>query len=216
MWNWHRESEIHYIHEIGLGTKLFITFESKVFRHEERETQSFYADCFYIVSSQPNQCAAPVALKVVRPRPGLNVDAPVRTQELDSTGFSQIRKSSAHASGAWRHSHPLVHITIWNFYFDICEWRILPAHEWTPALMLHLTNPCTKRKVLILTKPRGKIYKTKYLRHYSTSFDWVRIIDGNTWTHSEWAYKCFILNRIRSRFSFFSRGIILWIELLWP
>ena len=36
-----------------------------VFRHEERETQSFYADCFYIVSSQPNQRAAPVAHKVV-------------------------------------------------------------------------------------------------------------------------------------------------------
>ena len=27
---------------------------------------------------------------------------------------------------------------------------------------LHLTNPCTKRKVLSLTKPKGKIYKTKY------------------------------------------------------
>ena len=26
----------------------FITFELKVIRHEERETQSFYADCFYI------------------------------------------------------------------------------------------------------------------------------------------------------------------------
>ena len=26
---------------------------------------------------------------------------------------------------------------------------------------VHLTNPCTKRKVLSLTKPKGKIYKTK-------------------------------------------------------
>ena len=26
--------------------------------------------------------------------------------------------------------------------------------------MLHLTNPCAKRKVLSLTKPKGKIYKT--------------------------------------------------------
>ena len=41
----------------------FITFELKVIRHEERETQSFYADCFYIVSSQPNQRAAPIAHK---------------------------------------------------------------------------------------------------------------------------------------------------------
>ena len=32
----------------------FITFELKVFRYEKRETQYFYADCFYIDSSQPN------------------------------------------------------------------------------------------------------------------------------------------------------------------
>ena len=34
--------------------------------------------------------------------------------------------------------------------------------------MLHLTNPCAKRKVLSLTKPKGKIYKTKSLSHYIT------------------------------------------------
>ena len=39
---------------LSSGTKLFITFELKGFWHKERETQSFYADCFYIVSSQPN------------------------------------------------------------------------------------------------------------------------------------------------------------------
>ena len=33
---------------------------------------------------------------------------------------------------------------------------------------LHLTNPCAKRKVLSLTKPKGKIYKTKSLSHYIT------------------------------------------------
>ena len=55
-------------HEIGSRTKLFITFELKVIRHEEGETRSFYADCFYIVSSWPNQRSAPVAHKVVWPR----------------------------------------------------------------------------------------------------------------------------------------------------
>ena len=87
------------------------------------------------------------------------------------TAFSQI---SAHASGAWHHPNTLVSIPIWDFYFDICEWHILSAHAWTPELMLHLTNPCTKRKVLILTKPKGKIYKTKSLRHYIT-LRWVTI-----------------------------------------
>ena len=61
----------------------FITIELKVIRHEERETQSFYTDCFYIVSSQTNQRAAPVAHKVVWPRPSLNVDSLVRRQELN-------------------------------------------------------------------------------------------------------------------------------------
>ena len=54
---------------------------------------------------------------------------------------------------------PLVLFSIWDFYFDISEWHILPARVWTPALMLHLTNPCAKQKVLSLTKPKGKIYK---------------------------------------------------------
>ena len=39
---------------------------------------------------------------------------------------------------------------------------------WTPALMLHLTNPCAKLKVLSLTKPKGKIYKTKSHGNYIT------------------------------------------------
>ena len=64
-----------------------ITFELKVIRHEERETQSFYADCFYIVSSQPNQCVAPVAHKFVWPHPALNLDSLVRRQELNSLLF---------------------------------------------------------------------------------------------------------------------------------
>ena len=98
--------------------------------------------------------------------------AKIRLASLSSESglptFSQIPKSSAHASGAWHHSHPLVLFSIRDFYFDISEWHILSACAWTPALMLHLTNPCNKRKVLSLTKPKGKIYKTKSLRHYIT------------------------------------------------
>ena len=61
------------------------------------------------------------------------------------------------------------HTSIWDFYFDISEWNIFPTHARTPALMLHLTNPSAKRKVLSLTKPKGKIYKTKSLGHYITN-----------------------------------------------
>ena len=167
MWNGYREPENAKLYEIGSGTKLLFTFLSlKVFRHEERETQSFYADCFHIVSSQPNQRAAPVAHKVVWPRPALKINLLLPRRELNSD-FFQISKSSAHTSG---HDfiHTPRHIFYLGFYFDISEWHILSTRAWTPALMLHLTNPCTKRKVLILTKPKGKIYKTKSLRHYIT------------------------------------------------
>ena len=83
------------------------------------------------------------------------------------TAFSQIPKSSAHPFG---HDviTSLATFPIWEFYFDICEWRIYPARAWTPALMLHLTNPCAKRKVLSLTKPKVKIYKTNSLGNYIT------------------------------------------------
>ena len=134
------------IYEIGSGTKLFITFELKVFRHEEREIQSFYADCFYIVSSQPNQRAAPVAHKFVWPRPALNLDSLVRRQELNSLLFLKSQNP--------QHTLPVrdVNHIPWSqflsgiFYFDISEWLILSARAWTSALMLHLTNPCTKPK----------------------------------------------------------------------
>ena len=82
------------------------------------------------------------------------------------TDFFQI---SAHTSGAWRHPNPLVSIPIWDFYLDISEWHILSTRVWTPALMFHLTYPCAKRKALSLTKPKGKIYKTKSLGNYITS-----------------------------------------------
>ena len=127
----------------------------KKFFDIRREAQSFYAD----FSICPHSRVAPVAHKFVWPRPGLH---------LNSLIFLKSPKSSAHASGAWRHSHPWVTFSYLGFYFDIREWRVLPACAWTPALMLHLTNPCAKRKVLSLIKPKGKIYKTKSLGHYIT------------------------------------------------
>ena len=73
---------------------LFTFLSLKVFRHEETETQSFYADCFYIVSSQPNQRAAPVAHKA---SPS-SESQPSSSSEAGTllTAFSQI---SAHVSG---------------------------------------------------------------------------------------------------------------------
>ena len=76
--------------------------------------------------------------------------------------FLKSPKSSTHAFSAWCHSHPPVIFLSRIFILTSLN------DTWTPALMLHLTNPCTKRKVLSLTKPKGKIYKTKSLGHYIT------------------------------------------------
>ena len=170
MWNRHREFEIHDIHEIGWGTKLFITFELKVIRHEEREreTQSFYADCFYIVSSQPNQRAAPVAHKVVCPRPGMNLDSLVWRQELNFPTFSKSQNPQPTLPGMTSFTAPSP-ISYLGFLF----WHLWTTHP--PRVRVNTcAHVCTwlthalSRKVLILTKPKDKIYKTKSLRNYIT------------------------------------------------
>ena len=45
------------------------------------------------------------------------------------------------------------------FYLGFLFWHLLPARTWTPAFMLHLTNPCAKCKVLSLTKPKARYIK---------------------------------------------------------
>ena len=81
---------------LSSSTKLFfITLELKVFRHEERETQSFYADCFYIVSSQPNQRAAPVAHRFVWPRQALNLDWLNSNPKIFSPRFKCMTSSTS-------------------------------------------------------------------------------------------------------------------------
>ena len=87
--------------------------------------------------------------------------------------FSNPPKSSVHASGAWCHSHPLVNLSL-GFLF----W-----HQWTTHPPRARVNTCAQvcpelthvlsRKVFNLTKPKGKIYKTKSLGHYITLLQWV-------------------------------------------
>ena len=89
------------------------------------------------------------------------------------TDFSQIPKILC---ARFRCVTSFTSSDIWDFYFDISEWHILPARAWTPVLMLPLTNPCAKREVLSLTKPKGKIYKTKSLGHYITIIIMIIII----------------------------------------
>ena len=157
-WNWFRYETFIRLFEF----KGFSTWGER-----ERHTQSFYADCFYIVSSQPNQRAVPVAHKFVWPRWAPKVNLLLQRQELNSCFFSNPKIFSPRFWCVTSFTS-LGPNSIWDFYLHISEWHILSARAWTPALMLNLTNPCTKRKVLILTKPKGKIYKTKSLGNYIT------------------------------------------------
>ena len=128
----------------------------------ERETQSFYADCFYICSKRT--CGTPSASYWS----GLGGSR--------KSTFPFGRRNSTHCffsnpSPCFRcvtsFTPPGLNSYLW-IYFDISEWHILSARAWTSALMLYLTNPCAERKVLILTKPKDKIYKTKFPRNYIT------------------------------------------------
>ena len=150
---------------LSSGTKLFITIEFKGFSTRGEIDTIFL--CWLLLhrqhSTQPTCGARNAQIRLTSTSPESQPSSSEAGTQL--TAFSQI---SVHASGAWRHPNTLVLIPIWDFYFDISEWYILSEHAWTPALMLHLTNPCAKRKVLSLTKSEGKIYKTKSFGNYIT------------------------------------------------
>ena len=102
----------------------------KVLRHKERDTHSFYAG--FSICPPPNMCGTrhnATGLASMSKR-----KSPFFFRRQDSTHWLfQNPPNPPSASGAWRHSHPLVHLSIWDFYFDICERHILPARTSTPA-----------------------------------------------------------------------------------
>ena len=89
----------------------------------ERETHSFVADCFYIVSSQPNQRAAPVAHKFVWPRPTMNLDSLVRRQELNSMLFSNPPNPQPTLP-----VRDVTHIPWSQFYLGFLFWHLWMTH----------------------------------------------------------------------------------------
>ena len=115
-------------------------FEFKCFSTwGERDTQSFNADCFYIVSSQLNQRAAPVVLKFVWPHPALNLDSLVRRQELNSLLF--LKSPNLQPTLPVR---DVTHIPWSQFLFGVLFWHlwmILPERAWTPVLRFAPNKP---------------------------------------------------------------------------
>ena len=90
---------------------------------------------------------------------------------IQLTAFSQIPKSSAHASGhdVIQLPSPISYLGIF-ILTSVNDASSSHAREHLRSC-LHLTNPCAKWKVLSLTKPKGQIYKTKSLGNYITTIN---------------------------------------------
>ena len=144
-------------HEIGSGRKLLFTFSSWRFFDMRREKHNFFLCWLFHLT--PTTCS-PRHKLLVWPRRALKIDFLTQSLNLNELFFSNSKILST--SG-----HDVIHIPIflfpiWGFYCDISDCHVPHhAHMNTCTQCVHLTNPCTKQKILSLTKPKAKIYKTK-------------------------------------------------------
>ena len=101
------------------------------FRHEERETQFFYADCSSIVCSQltdpTNAFAHPAARKLDWPRPRPKNQLALSKSKSQLAAFFKIPKNpSPLLPGMTSFTSPVT-FPIRGFYYEICDCHILPA-----------------------------------------------------------------------------------------
>ena len=125
---------------LSTGTKLLSPSLSLGFRHEERKTQFFYADCSSIVNSQltdpTNVPAHPAVHKL--PQTAWKINSLGPSPNLNSLLLFKITKNpSPSLPDMMSFTSPVV-FPIWDIYCDICDCHILPARAWKPAL-----NVCT-------------------------------------------------------------------------
>ena len=109
---------------------------------------------YQLLLTQPTRGARSVQSHLASPR-----------SESQLTAFFQIPKILSASR------HDVIHVPAHISYLRFLLWHLWFSHPPrtrvnTCAQYVHLTNPCTKRKVLSLTKPKGKIYKTKSLSNY--------------------------------------------------
>ena len=104
---------------LGTDTKLLLPSLSLGFRHEERETQSFYADCSSIVSSQLTDSTNARAHPAVHKLPGLaqvrKINSLRLSPNLNTLLFFKITKNpSPSLPGMTSFTSP-VPFSIWGF-----------------------------------------------------------------------------------------------------
>ena len=150
VWNRHRESEIHDIHEIGSGTKLYYLWVKGYSIWGERDTIFL---CWLLLHLPQTTCGTQSAnywsgfswprKSTVRTQ---ELNPLVRRLELNSPLFLKSPKSSAYASGAWCHSYPLILFSIWGFILTSVNDASSPRVSEHLRACLHLTNPCAEPK----------------------------------------------------------------------
>ena len=151
--------------ETGTGTKLLLPSLSLGFRHEERETQFFYADCSSIVSSQltdlTNARAHPAVHKLTSLAQVRKINTLRLSPNLNSLLLFKITKNPSPSLPGL----DLIHIPSYIPYLGFLLWHLRLSHPPrarvnTCTQCVHLTNALS-RKVLSLTKPKDEIYETK-------------------------------------------------------
>ena len=157
-----------------------------------REIQSFYADFSICLKLRATLTARPPAW--LRRAPKVNRLLP----KQKSTHFSQNLSLRFRCVTSLT---SLVTSPIWDFYCDISEWYVRSVRAWTPALMSHLTNPCAKRKVLSLTKPKGIYIKRNPSAIILHKSDFTAVIDS---TPRLWIFS----NKEKNGHGNFSRNIL--------
>ena len=117
---------------LGSGTKLLLPSLRLGFRHKERETQFFYADCSSILSSQLTDPTDARAHPIDHNWTGLTQVRKINSLRLVSNLNSQLlfkitKNPSPSLPGMTSFISP-VSSPIWGFYCDIYDCHILPAH----------------------------------------------------------------------------------------
>ena len=126
VWNRHRESEIHDIHEIGSGTKLYYLWVKGYSTWGERNTIFL---CWPLLhrqlSTQPTRGARSTQSRLASPISESRLSRSEAGTQF--TAFSQIPKILSPRFWCMTSVTPPGNNSYLGFYFDICEWRILPA-----------------------------------------------------------------------------------------
>ena len=139
----HRNLEIRkYTYDVFVQVRNFLLpLSLKVLRHKEREVQSFYSGFFICPSSTPSRAT---------PAPGLREQVKANRlpprQVSSQLTFFKFPKSSAHFLCVTSSAVTSPRFSSWAIVTSLSDTSVLRARAWTPALMLHLSNPCNEPK----------------------------------------------------------------------